>query len=441
VEHPPEPPSAPKADELARLRSEVARLEAERASEPALSTRTGVWRPIVAGVLIAIAALLAPLAVVAVWAHDVIGDTDRYVDTVAPLGSNPDVQRAIVDRVTTEIYTRLDIKDVTQDAVDALADRGLPPVAASTLGALSTPLASSIQDFIETQVRRLVHSDQFEEAWVDANREAHTQMVGVLTGKTGDTVKVQGDTVSVNLAVIIDAVKQRLVDRGFSLASRIPAVNAEFTILQSADLARAQTGVRILSTAARVLPWLAIALLAMALAISRSRRRSLVAGALAVAGSMVLLGIGLNAFRVVYLDAIPPDRLSPAAAGAVYDALTHFIRLNLRAVLVLFLAIAVIAWVTGPAPTPTAVRRGANHALDAVRHGSDRAGFDTGRLGVALDAYRTPLQAVVLGAALLIYVMAAHPTGAFTLVVLGVALLVLLVIELLARPGARSPET
>ena len=74
--------------------------------------------------------------------------------------------------------------------------------------------------------------------------------------------------------------------------------------------------------------------------------------------------------------------------------------------------------------------------MDVLRHGSDRAGFRTGRLGTAVDEYRTPLRAVVLGIALLVYVLAAHPTGKFTLILLGCALVALLVIELLARPVA-----
>ena len=82
-------------------------------------------------------------------------------------------------------------------------------------------------------------------------------MVAVLTGETGNAVEVSGSTVSLNLAVVIDAVKQRLLDRGFSLASRLPTVNAQFTLFQSDDLATAQTGFRLLKASARVLPFLA----------------------------------------------------------------------------------------------------------------------------------------------------------------------------------------
>ena len=37
---------------------------------------------------------LAPLSVVSVWARSEVTDTDRYVDTVAPLAKDPAVQAA-----------------------------------------------------------------------------------------------------------------------------------------------------------------------------------------------------------------------------------------------------------------------------------------------------------------------------------------------------------
>ena len=434
-------------DEITRLKSELARVEGELSEarhetgpQHAPGERHGWWRPVVATVALVLVGLLAPLAIVATWAHDEISDTDRYVETVTPLASNPAVQKAIADRVTTELFNRLNVKAVTQNAIDALSARGLPPRASASLSALATPLANGIHDFVNKQVLRFLQTPQFEEAWVAANREAHTQMVAVLTGETGGKIQVSGNSVNVNLAAVINAVKTRLEDAGFGLAAKIPTVNAQFTIFESADLAKAQRGFHALNTLARTLPILALILLGVAVMVGRSRRRNLVAGALVVALSMILLGIALNGARVAYLGAVPTDVLPQDAAAAVYDTLVHFIRLNLRAVLVLFLAIAAIAWVSGPAPAPVAVRRGTTRALDVVRHGSDRAGLRTGPVGTAAYTYRTPLRMTVLGIALLVYVLAAHPTGAFTLVVLVVAGLVLLLLELVARPPVTDPQ-
>ena len=432
--------------ELENLRAEVARLQAAldagtgRPEQPVPppARRGGTLRWIGAGVLMALVALLAPLAIVATWVHDEISDTDRYVETVTPLAADPAVQNAVAARVTDAIFTRLQVQAVTQEAVDALADQGLPPRATASLSALVPAAVNGIHGFVEDAVDRLISSNEFQQAWVVANREAHAQMVVVMTGKTGDLIQVQGNTVSVNLAAIIGAVKTRLQDAGFALAGRIPEVNAQFTILQSADITRAQTAFRTISALARALPIVALLLLAAAVALAPSRRKALVIGGFVVAASMVLLGLALNAFRVVYLDAVPADRLPPNAAAAIYDQLVGFIRLNLRAVLVVFLAVALIAWVTGPWAPAVAVRRATSRAVEMVRHGSDRAGLDTGAFGVALYNMRTPLRVGVLGVAVLVYVMAAHPTGAFALTVLLVAGLVLLLFEFLARPPSEK---
>lgn len=396
--------------------------------------RTGWWRTAVAAILIVVAAGLAPLAVVATWAHDEIGDTDRYLQMVTPLASNPAVQDAIVDRVTGEIFSRLDVKALTQQAVAALADRGLPTRVATGLDALTTPVADGVRDFITTRVTRIVESREFADAWVLANRGAHVQLIALLTGHGTDTVQITGDAVQVNLAAVIDLVKLRLVDSGFSLAARLPTVNAQFTIVHSGDLTKAQKGFSALSASARWLPILALLALAAAVYVARNRRRALLAGALAVAGGLLALDIALNVFRVVYLDAVPADQLSSAAAAAVYDALAQFIRFSLRAVLVVALAIAVGAWLTGPSSAAVATRKGISGAAGAVRGGAEHVGVTTGPVGVFVYRYRVPIRAVVIGSGLLFYVAADHPTGSWMLEVLAFIGVVLLVVEVVGRP-------
>jgi hypothetical protein len=154
--------------------------------------------------------------------------------------------------------------------------------------------------------------------------------------------------------------------------------------------------------------------------------------------SMVLLGATLNGSREIYLNALPSSDLPPEAAAAVYDTLVYFIRLNIRALIVLFLAIAFIAWITGPVGAPAALRRSTSRAIGSVRSGGERAGLNTGPFGETLGLYKTPIRMGVLGLALVVYVLRDHPTGGFTLwLVIGVAV-VLLIVELLARPPAAA---
>ena len=118
-----------------------------------------------------------------------------------------------------------------------------------------------------------------------------TQMVALLTGETDGAVEVRNGAVQVNLAAVINAVKQRLEDRGLSIVSRLPEINAEFTVFQSKDITRAQTAFRLLDNVSTWLPWLAVALFVAGVAVARSRRKALVVGGLAVAFSMIALGL------------------------------------------------------------------------------------------------------------------------------------------------------
>jgi hypothetical protein len=423
--------------EVEELRAEIERLKADAEPAPA---RTGWWRPVVVTVLVVVIAVLTPLGVVARWAHNEVADTDRFVESVAPLADDPAVQAAITDRITNEITTRLKVDAITEEAVKALADRGLPPLAATGLNALGGPLASAIEDFIHDQVADLVASDEFQSAWEEANRQAHTQLVAVLTGKDTDVVEISNNAVSVNLATVIESVKQRLVDRGFALAAQLPAVQAQFTIFQSDDITTAQNAFRVLGSLNTALPILVLVLLAIAVAVARQRRRTLIAAMLAVAASMLLLGVALNGFRVVYLDALPTE-VNIDAAAAIYDTLVWFIRLNLRAILVLTLAIAFVAWVSGPGTAAVAVRGGTSRSIGWVRSGGERAGLSTGRFGEFLGTYKVAIRGAVLGLALLVYAMADHPTGGFTIILLVVAAVLLLVVELLSRPAPSTPST
>ncbi len=195
-----------------------------------------------AGLLIFVAALLAPLSVIAIWAHDEVSNTDRYVATVAPLASDPVVQEAIVQRASNEIFTRLQIPSLTKQAADALAAQGVPTRITDSLAALSTPLADSIKSFVTDKIRQFVQSPEFAAAWEEANREAHAGLVAVLSGKGSDSVSVQDNKVSIKLATVIKAAQDRLVARGFGLAAKIPPVNAEFTIIESDQLGEVPAG-------------------------------------------------------------------------------------------------------------------------------------------------------------------------------------------------------
>jgi hypothetical protein len=187
----------------------------------------------VAVLLIVLGCVLAPLAGVAVWARNQVTNTDRYVATVAPLASDPAIQNAVADKITAQVFTYIDVKGLTTQALDALTSQGLAPRLGDQLRALAVPIDNGVESFTRTQVGKVVQSQAFADAWVQANRAAHEELVKALTGEGGGAITVENDTVTLNMAAFVQVVKERLTASGFALAARIPQVNASFVLFQS----------------------------------------------------------------------------------------------------------------------------------------------------------------------------------------------------------------
>ncbi|MGW7539690.1 hypothetical protein ACWGKQ_00995 [Streptomyces sp. NPDC054770] len=422
---------ADRSDDVRELRARVAALEKERARPPRHHARS-----LLAAVLIVVGCLLAPLSVVASWAADQVGDTDRYVSTVAPLASNPDVQNAVADRATDALMSHLDLPALLADV--APADR--PRLQQALGGHLGDALEGAVRSFVHDKAREVAASDAFRTVWTDANRRIHSSLDKALTGSGGGAVQLTGDSVTLDIGPLVDQVKQRLVAAGLTPAEHIPAVHTDFTLVRSDQVGKVKTYVRLLQLAGNWLPVLAVLLVAAGVLLAVRRRRALVAGCLGVAVATGLLGIGLRVFRVFYLDRLPAG-VSPGAAAAVYDALTHFLRTGVRVVVALGVVVALAAWLTGPGRYAGLVRGLWTSGIGAVRGTADRAGLRTGPVGPFVRRYRAWITWVLVAVAVLVYLLWPYPTG---WVVVGIALCLLFVLAvvefLLAAPPPPPSE-
>ncbi|MFE4261676.1 LPXTG cell wall anchor domain-containing protein [Streptomyces sp. NPDC056883] len=413
--------------ELRELRSRVATLEAERTARPPRHRA----KSFLAALLIVLGCVLAPLGIVAAWAADQVGDTDRYVATVAPLASDPAVQDAVANRVTDALMTRIDLASLLSDT--APEDR---PLLEKGLGKLGDSLEGAVRSFVHDKARAVTGSDAFATIWTEANRKIHASVDKALTGKGGGAVRLEGDTVTLDLGPVVDLVKQRLVDEGMQAAGRIPEIHTDFTLVRSDEIGKVKTYVRLLQITGNWLPVLAVLLVAGGVLLSRRRRRALVAGALGVAAATALLGIGLRVFRVVYLDALPAG-VSPEAAGAVYDTLTHLIHTMIRMVVALGLVLALSAWLTGPGRRAGLLRGLWTSGIGAARTTADRAGLRTGPVGPFVRRHRSWIVWALTAAALAAYVLWSYPTG---WVVLGLALALLFALAVVEFLGAEASD-
>jgi hypothetical protein len=396
-----------------------------------------------ASILLLVAFLLAPLAVVATWVDSEISDTDRYIETVAPIASEPAVQDVVTDRLTNRVVGNVDVDAITESLAAALRQAGAPPVVVDNVPALADPLRNALTDAVHDVVSRVVTSDQFAQAWEEANRRAHAAVVKVLTGEGTSAVQAQGDTIVLDIGTVVDNVKQRLVDAGFEKAADIPDVDRTVSLLQTDKLQKAQDTMRLLDVLGTWLPVVALALAALAVWVAPAHRVALMSAAIGIGVMMIALLIGLAVMRRVYLDSVPPATLPQDAAATIFDMLVRFLRQGTRTVLVIAVITALAAYLYGPGRGARAVRSGTARSTGATGRALARAGLHTGSTGRWLDTHRGWTTGVVIAAGALVLLLWNYPTPASVALVLGIVVLVLALLSILAAAadGNRAAST
>jgi hypothetical protein len=374
------------SDEIVRLRAERDALAAQLDRRSERRVRKHWLRRIVAALLVLVFALLLPLASTLAWAHRTVFDTDRYLATVAPLGSNPVVTTAVARTLTDQVYAAID----PQPAIAA----ALPPRAAFLAG----PISGQVKTFLGESLQKTLTSPEFASFWTDANRFAHAQLVAVLKDES-TTITTQGDTVVLNLVPLLNKALQEvqptvsaIVGKDIQLptisGNELPAVACEkvsgalgrplpqtcgqVPLFPAAQLDAVQQSV----TRFDGLTTLGLVLLPVvflgALLVSPRRRRTLLQ--LTIGGALTVV---LTRRLVFFLEDKLTDAAKPENRDAVHEIISTVLdRLVLITVWLLVgaLVVAAVAILTGPYRWARASRHG-------VRVGAVAVGTTTARLG------------------------------------------------------------
>lgn len=417
--------AAASPDEVARLQEERARLEAEvgdlRARVAGTKTRRARrTRGIAAVLLVVLTSVVATVAVAGVWGRRNALNTDRWVETVGPVVEDPAVQQALANWTTTEIMSLIDPQAYFESV---LPERGQ---------ALAAPLTSALRGFVEDEVDTFFASDTFDRLWVEVNRRAHTRVVAVLEGDTGN-LQIEGDNVEMNLVPVINQVLAQISEASPEILGRtvdLPTVTVDdipqdaiekiedalgrdvpddfgqFTVFQAQRLEQVQDAVSVFERLVVATVVAAVLLLALALWVSPRRRRTLIQLMVGITLGVVLLRrLGLRLEDDV-VDVAKPDNQD--AVRVVVGAFVSSLLDATAWILAITVAVLAIALLTGP-----------YRWARALRHGAASAGRVTGRAVSAamtrsrdertvewVDAHRDALQLGAIALAVLVMLVA-----------------------------------
>jgi hypothetical protein len=370
-------------DELAQLRVENDALRAR------LSRRATI-RKWLAVVLVVLTSLSVLVSTVAVWAHQTVFDTDRFMETVGPAFEDPALYSSMSDYVSEQTLAALDIEGRVTEGLsqldeflsEALVDAIDPdPRVLELLSRFDRPsltaLAPSISTALETRVVAVIDgfitSDEFAARLPELVRRAHAATIALIRNELAElpNVYIEDGDVRLNLiplitevlqrvlseirdflpdvtlpAVISDRVDQGREELGAALRARLPEDFAQLTVMSEDKLVDVQDMAQRVDRAVWALILLTIVLLGATIALSPNRRRTLVQLAFGVVVSLVVAMVVVRRLETAILDAITSVD-GQHAARALYAEVVSSLRRVTVIVAVTAIVIGVVAYLAG----------------------------------------------------------------------------------------------
>jgi hypothetical protein len=192
--------------------------------------------------------------------------------------------------------------------------------------------------------------------WEDANRAAHEKLLDLIDDE-GEFASTSGGVVTLDLTGIIGEIASD-VGLPSTLVAKLPPEASQIEVLRSDQLEAAQTGVKVLRTAAYVLSALALLLYALAIYLARGRRRETLR---AVGFGFLLVGALTLVVRNAAGSAVT-DSLTGTAAAAdpvenVWQIGTSLLQETGASLIGYGIIILFASWLAGPSGLATGARR------------------------------------------------------------------------------------
>ena len=296
--------------------------------------------------LVTLASLLAFVAILGIWVDRQALNTENWTAASSKMLERPVVRNRVADYLVDELYANVDVAAQIRTA--------LPPRAQPLAG----PAAGALRNVVERTAREALARPRAQQAWEDANRNAHELLLDVLRGG-GPVVSTHSGVVQLDLKTLLEELEAR-TGVGGRLAARLPEDAAQITVLRSDQLEAAQTTLRVLDALPIVSVVASLLLFGAALLVAPHRRRESVRGygfGLVIAGVAALAAASLA--RDALIDSLVSTPSGEPAFREVWKLATALLEQVAVACIGYGAFLVVGAWLAGTTRLATTLRSAA----------------------------------------------------------------------------------
>jgi len=239
-------------------------------------------RPWLIRAIFGFAVFVGVFAVLAVWIHRQVLNTESWTNTSSQLLANPQIQGLVGGVLVNELFS----------TVDVAAE--IKTVLPSNLGGIAAPAAAGLRTLADEIAPKVLSTGPVQNGWRLANQTAQRELVRILKGGSR-TISTSNGVVTLQLHPLLAQLASQLglasqlesVQSGLSgaagtsakstvqkkLGVKLPESSGNIVILRSSELNTAQNIVKAIEGLAIVLPSIAVLLFLLAVWLAEGRRR------------------------------------------------------------------------------------------------------------------------------------------------------------------------
>lgn len=278
-------------------------------------------------VMLVLAGILIPVAIMLTWLSFLVLDEDRYVRTVTPVIDVPEIQAIVSDALALGVRTSIEGASSASARMARLVTES---------GGIE-PILTEIRALIE----RAIATPQFSAVWSEVNRLAHSGLIAILSKEATDSTNTN-DEITLAFANLASDLGVEPDSRAGRVLAEIPDQLApRIAVLQSVEIPAA----RFVIDNARLIDLTVILVIALLLGFglwfSRNRSRALIVLGLVSLVSLPIALVVRNVLRSALSDLSGPEGVLAREYASV---LTASLESGLIMAAALGLIVAVIAW-------------------------------------------------------------------------------------------------
>jgi hypothetical protein len=301
-------------------------------------------------ILLVLASILTFLAIFTSWIDRQALDTNEWVNTSGRLLEDKAISDAVATYAVDELYANVD--------VSAVVKQRLP----QGLQQFSSPVAAGVRQVATQAAQQAIQSPRVQQAWRDANRIAHQQLVSILKGNN-EVVSSQNGKVVLNLRPLVLQLADRIGLKK-QLNQKLPPDVGQLEVADSKDLDTARTVVKLIEGLAWFFTFGSLGLFGLAFYLAKGRRWMVVLGY-----GLGLVAAGLAAIAVrsalkgPFVDSLANTEAANVPAQHAWDIGTALLSsVAMTAVIYGFLFV-VAAYLDSPTRSAIGIRRALAPAL------------------------------------------------------------------------------